>query len=316
MLRHLLAQMQEARTLSDVLAARPGLLDMQELDDTEKDRCLELLSKLGAQRLPAAVTALLPHLADPVRAGRLATIIRTLPTATAAHCIVGASDLRTEPAPELSSLCDDLAASLLARSLTVERVGARSLQSLSLELLTRSRSTDYPRAMQTLHGLSRSSEQPIRAARQAAEFDHRGLRKALSALAIESAVGSLRRPADAAAIWHELRAVHADEGETELLRQLLRHAFRQRGAIANAVVLGWIARDLLPSHPKLLSVNRRLRDQEADGLAHDVVAGIPMWCLEEVDPYVKSADRRFRAWWQDLVDHRRKLEPRRPRVKR
>jgi GTPase-associated protein 1 len=308
MLAHLLQETSDGRSLATVVRLRPRVLGKLELTDGAKDRCCSLLRELKSEQRSIALAALLPALSDANRGPQIAELFYSLPPSAAAQCMLSA-ELDDPIASDLSRVCDDLAAEMLTRAQTAGTLDARQHEVVARELLERSRSADHPLALRLLHGVR---NQPIAALRGAPTIQHRNLRSALQTRALDAAIDDLRRTDDVRQIWEGMRAADPHATDIGILRRLLGHAAGRRGSMADAMLLAWVARDLLPANTKLLSVNRRLRDRQADELAHDIARSVPLWCFEELEPYLADADRRFRAWWHALVSNRRKLEPATP----
>lgn len=310
MFRHLLSGTGDPDTLVEALRVRPALLEGIELNETEKDNCLEMLAKLPRQESQATVLrVLLPLLSDAQRAPRIAAAVRSLPPTVVAPYIVTTFGSRPEPPEALSALCDDLAAAVLSSALGNDSMAVRDAQALALKVLACSRSRDSTLGSQLVRGLlAASGEPPVTIARQAADLRHRGLREAVTAMALDLAVGELRRVEDVAIIWRQLRQSHVGEGEQTLLRELLHHGRRQRPGRTSGMVIVWIVRELLPtqSSHSLTSIAGRLRDPQAERLARDIVTQLPEWCLEGLDSSMESADRRAQAVWRGLIGARRK----------
>jgi hypothetical protein len=299
----------DAPALVHILRARPKVLDGYQLEPELRERYLGLLNQLEGESLAAALRPLLPSVIGGADEQRTADYLYKLPSAEAARCLVLASTRHTEFGAALSTVSDDLAAVLLSRSRARGGRGDTGRQSAH-ELLTRSRSGDHPQALQILGDCDR---RPLDALRRCSGLAHLQLRKAIRAEAIDGAIDNLGAASDVQQLWQAISEAEPELRDSGVLRLLLEHALQRRGSMATAILLAWVARELLPAAPKLLGMGKHLRDRAMDTLARDVASAIPLWCLEEVEPYVQVGDRRGRTWWLGLVDHRRSIEPKAPR---
>jgi hypothetical protein len=285
--------------LSKAIDARPALLDEIQLDGAEKYRCLELLERLGRAGRETALPGLLPVLAEAPWADRARAVLESLPAAAAGQCVAGAlGKIDRDPIPpELSAICDDLAAVLLGQG----------DMPLALTLLGRSGSADGELALRLSRDLAGGSGGAATgAAMRAARIRHDGLRVAITGIALDRAVGAVEHPADAAEIWRALVRLEPRASTEETLDRLLRRASRQRGGRGGAALLGWIAQSVLSANPKLVKRSGRLRDSDLDALALEVSALVPERLMRGMDTYVEDADTRAVSWWERLGPEKKK----------
>jgi len=310
MFRNVLRDSGDAAALAYALGARPTILAMAALDEGEKECAVSVLERLPLGRLEGSLPGLLPSLADADRKPRLDAALGRLPGGSAGRCIASAAALSNaqgrEMPPVLSQLCDEHAASLLVHGSAP----------LALELLACSRSQDHPLAERLLRGAirQRSGESASVSVRRALDIRDDDLRSAIVLILLDRAVEVARLLDDVGDVWAALADAYPGATDSEMLGRLLEHGLRRPGAMGGGILLAWIARALLPMHPKLLGRGGRLRDREVDERARRVVAGVPQWRLAEMETYVAGADRRSLAWWDGLEAHRKKLAKRRRRA--
>jgi hypothetical protein len=292
-----LGESANASVLAGVLRERPGLLDVVELEEAEQEQCLSLLQMAAADVLEAALPSVLATMATTARKPRLEMLLGRLGTVVAGRCLLSAATREgVAPDPCLSDLCDGCAAALLER-------GERGL---ALRLLEASRSEDHPRAAQLLRRMlaGGGSADAVRRARAVKRDD---LRAAIVSAGLDGAISEVVLPAATGAVWKLLDESEPDVDTERRLCRLLELARRCPRHVSAAAVLAWIALYLLPVRQKLLSRSGRLRDREADDLSREVAARLPLWCMEEMEPYLDSVDRRPKAWWEGLESHQRRL---------
>ena len=292
----------EPDLLADLLISQRSLLDGLELDDDEQERCLALLEVLRESRLERALEELLLHVARADRVGRISKILGQLPARVGAQLLASqAGDYGYGVPASLNELCDDCAANLLNEAAASDRRWARDLTELPLGLLRLSGSADASLTYELLSNLQLYPRERLDSfARRTTEIENTRLRSALLRCAVGLAIASVRRESDVAAIWRDLLEEGHELGVEHALRSLLAQATRDAGADRNAYVLGWIALDLLPQRPELLTKHVGLCNDDIQALCVVIAGQLSVGRLARFHTDIAETPKATRAWWGTL----------------
>lgn len=273
---------------------RPGLPAEVRLDETGKDRCLNLLRRLDPEGRQTLIPSFLYELADDPWGRGLWPLLSSLPPTVAARCVLDAP--RRDPDSVLpdaiSQICDDLATRLLSTDAT----------RLALQLLGLSGSKESDLAVLFVERIGQRADANAAIATEAIERLGRwGLGAVVAELAAERAVASAREPAQVAAAWRAIEALLPEGDEEEILRRLLAAALRDSQAAGAAEILAWIAARETPSGSRLFTMRGSIRDTESDAMARELIGRAPAFKLKQIDESLEPSGRSARKWWKHLV---------------
>lgn len=283
---------------SDILALfareHPAELSSPELTNSEVEGLVEVLETLEADDLARALAECLATVGRVSNVDRVLTLLTRLDSRDAVRLLVtSAPESREDP---FIVLVRRYAGVLLAHHIRAasEQVGVAR----AMELL---RPIDDPDCRQALSVLAvldgENLPEILHAVSRIATISDVELRAAVERCALPVAVASIRSRADARDVWELLFRPRFDTAEA--LIQVLRAA--ASSPLSASHVLGWLATDLLRSHPEHVRREGFLRDADGAALVAELAQRAEPRQLQQYEDEVASGVRSVKLWWHDIV---------------
>ena len=286
-----------AGAVAEAVRARPSFLSAVAIDGAEANACIDLLARLDLNSREAALGVLLPQLLKGEAGDRVRRLLMSMPPTSAGQAILAARTRGLGPSEQVDRLCDQLGA------LLVERKSAP----LAQRLLAESGSADGVLATALLRRLADGRQLgPAQIAVEAQAIERLDLRQAVRGLALDHAFVAARSLGAVAALWGALATIFSGESPEIRLRRLLGMGTTPPPEAVRAVILAWVAGDLLAREEDLLNRLGSLKDDEAESAAMTLAKSIDPEYLAVVAPIAENTPKRARKWWRRVEGQSKK----------